>query len=316
MNRDSARTTCQGMRKSARLPGCSPVQQRDIVLLKGDLQADHSGPRGDSGMSHDARRWKRRVASIPRDRGASLGRLEMVGGVALSESGGPGRAGDSKRDWYRGRRIIWSSFLTCPPDRMRSPTFRGFVRKREDIEEAAAEAWATVPPDSAFAFRALEGLVELGLENGRLSRRRAAHRESEREDPRFRGSRTQASCSGPSIRDRVGPGRRCSYSRPSGSDTMKRARRQVKPLSTNFGCTSSSNRIPWRTKRSVRFSNTRAKSRRTTTGSGCGRRTWQSAPSRTRRPGGCSTAARNDDRATPPCGDLGWIGPSRPVALR
>ena len=35
--------------------------------------------------------------------------------------------------------------------------------------EPAAQAWALVPPDSEFAFRALEGRVEIELEQGRLS---------------------------------------------------------------------------------------------------------------------------------------------------
>jgi hypothetical protein len=47
---------------------------------------------------------------------------------------------------------------------------RGACEKARGRQAAAAEAWASVPPDSAFAFRALEGLVELGLENGRLSK--------------------------------------------------------------------------------------------------------------------------------------------------
>ena len=44
--------------------------------------------------------------------------------------------------------------------------------------EAAAEAWARVPPRSPLAFHALEGRMQLELERRPAHRRRAAHQES------------------------------------------------------------------------------------------------------------------------------------------
>ena len=45
----------------------------------------------------------------------------------------------------------------------------GTCEKARGRPQAAAEAWAKVPPHSAFAFRAIEGRVQLELEQGRLT---------------------------------------------------------------------------------------------------------------------------------------------------
>jgi enediyne biosynthesis protein E4 len=45
----------------------------------------------------------------------------------------------------------------------------GSCEKARGRATAADNAWASIPPDSAFAFHALEGRVELELEQGRLS---------------------------------------------------------------------------------------------------------------------------------------------------
>jgi enediyne biosynthesis protein E4 len=62
----------------------------------------------------------------------------------------------------------------------------GTCEKARGRPEAAADAWAKIPADSTFAFRALAGRVELKLDQGRLSEAEQII-VSTRQDPRFVG---------------------------------------------------------------------------------------------------------------------------------
>ena len=62
----------------------------------------------------------------------------------------------------------------------------GACEKARGRPEAAVEAWTKVPLDSTFAFRVIEGLVELKLEQGRLSEAEQLVLGT-REDPRYAG---------------------------------------------------------------------------------------------------------------------------------
>lgn len=62
----------------------------------------------------------------------------------------------------------------------------GQCEKARGRPEAAAEAWTKVPLNSTFAFRAIEGLMELKLEQGRLSEAEQLILRT-RDDPRYAG---------------------------------------------------------------------------------------------------------------------------------
>jgi enediyne biosynthesis protein E4 len=136
-------------------------------------------------MSHDARRWKRRLLISVVAAGllwgswqwsAALHYRKTVAQVeAELEEGLVSRAANH---------LVELSELSTGSDEV--AYLRGVCEKARGRQEAAAEAWATVAPDSAFAFRALEGLVELGLESGRLSNVELLI-EKARQDPRFKG---------------------------------------------------------------------------------------------------------------------------------
>ena len=79
------------------------------------------------------------------------------------------------------------AILDREPDWDEAAYLLGTCSKARGREKAAAEAWARVPPDSPFAPRAIQGLVELEVEGGRFA---DAERLVERamNDPRIDGS--------------------------------------------------------------------------------------------------------------------------------
>jgi enediyne biosynthesis protein E4 len=55
------------------------------------------------------------------------------------------------------------------PGRDEAGYLLGVCEKARGRDQAAADAWASVPPDSPFATRAIQGLMELHIHRGRLS---------------------------------------------------------------------------------------------------------------------------------------------------
>ena len=136
-------------------------------------------------MSRGARRWKRRLLISLVTAGLLWGGWQWSAALhyrrkvtlveAELEEGLVSRAANH---------LVELSNLSTGMDEV--AYLRGVCEKARGRQEAAAEAWASVPPDSAFAFRALEGLVELELENGRLSKTEQLIVRA-MQDPRFRG---------------------------------------------------------------------------------------------------------------------------------
>ena len=127
------------------------------------------------------------VVAGRRRRGIALGRLEMVGGPALSEGHGGDRGGDREAvcTGLAARKLI--ALLAWQPDSDEALYLLGTCEMARGRTEAAAEAWARVPPGSSFAPRAILGSMQLEMERGRLAEAEQIIKHA-LDDPRIDGS--------------------------------------------------------------------------------------------------------------------------------
>ena len=164
-------------------------------------------PEGENEMSRDARRRKSLLLFVPRPGGARLGRLAMVGGLALSHDhgtrprcDGPGFASLAAKDLLE--------LLDRNPGSDEALYLLGTCEKARGRTAAAAEAWAKISPlvrRSAFARSKAEHTSRsraVGSHRPSISSRAHVNRLAS-------PIRIRASCSAPSIARKGDRARHC-----------------------------------------------------------------------------------------------------------